>query len=572
MRRSSVVTAVMGLAIPLLTALPAQATASVPTTSVPTTSVPTTSVPAASAPVASVVAASVAADTVPPADVQSIGPGQYHADTDTFEIAESDVAEGQIGRRHSVTTVDGTASRPRPTPASRTDLSVFGPGWQAEFLGGTTGRALQVQDGSIIVTDLDSDSSTAYTLKTSIDLPGGAYIRKYEAEDGSKLTESTGRRPGPATIVETIPIEPGDPEDGGFTNGSGEPADPADLAHTYTWKQVGDAWRVTGVGNNAYGTSSVTYDAQGRVATVTEPAAGDEPQSVLAFRYATTTTAAGTGTGDYAGRLKEITLQSGSGSPAPVATYAYDASGLLRTMADPRLDGAGQAAYAYDGVGRLTTVDSASHGDWRLAFAGDSAAPAATATSDTRRPDTSSGTPPDLSGDAIKDPDATGPSPDDFSGDVVRPFASPSYCSAAVHWMWYTRVGCAAWAAHYGWKYPSWKKLPTGYWVVGVHHDYCTGVPARPSRWKFDFRPACDMHDYGYGLIGNTYKKYKYYLDRNRKSQVDDVFYVTMRDWTCPAYKGRYKGVKISTICKQYAWTYRQGVRFGNPKNGADKT
>ncbi|WP_093172629.1 phospholipase A2 [Sinosporangium album] len=157
-------------------------------------------------------------------------------------------------------------------------------------------------------------------------------------------------------------------------------------------------------------------------------------------------------------------------------------------------------------------------------------------------------------------------------GGIARPLANPSHCSAASHWMWYTRANCAAWAAHYGWRYPYWKQLPTGIWVVGIYHDHCTMSPDRPSRFKFDFRHPCDMHDYGYGLIGNTYKPYVYYLDRHRKVDVDVTFYVTLRDKTCPAYGGRWLGQRISTICKRWAYIYRTGVRTGNPKNGADAT
>ncbi|GAA3142890.1 phospholipase A2 [Nonomuraea roseoviolacea] len=552
MKRLGVVTAVMGLTIPLLTAFPAQANASV-------------------------------TETDPPADVQSIGPGQYFSDITTFEITESDVPEGEVGRRHSVAAVDGALAQLKAVPASRTDLAVFGPGWQAEFLGGSTSRKLQVQSGSIVVTELDGGGSTSFALKSSADFPGGGGVRKYEAEDGSKITE-TSRWDAAAgalrtTISETIPMDPDAVEEGddGFTNGSGEPVDPADLTQTYTWEKAGtaqdDPWRVTALGSRADGTSSVAYDAQGRVATVTEPAAGEQPQTVLTFQYATTTTATGTATGDYAGRLKQITLAAGSGAPETVASYAYDSGGLLRGMGDPRLDASQRASYAYDGTGRLTTVNSRLHGDWQLTFTGDSAAPAATATSTTRRPDTSSGTPPALSGPAIPDAGATGPPPGDFpGGDVTGPLAYPSYCYAAVHWLWYSRSGCAAWAAHYGWHYPYWKQLPTGYWVVGINYDHCTSSPDRPSRFKFDFRSACDMHDYGYGLIGNTYKGYRYYLDRNRKSDVDNLFYITLRDWTCPAYKGTWFKQKKSTICKRWAWIYRQGVRKGNPKNGANKT
>lgn len=522
-----------------------------------------------------------AGETESTADIRPVGPGQYFADTMTFEIRETDVSAGVIGRKHSVAAVDGGLAQPKSVPDSRTDLSVFGPGWHAEFLGGTTGRKLEIQSGAILVTDLESGDTNRYELRDSVAFPGGGGVQRYEAEDGSKISETT-RWDSAAgamrtTISETIPMDPGPTEDGddGFTNGSGDPISSADLSLRYSWEQVGtaqgDTWRVTGVGAKAYGTSSVRYDSQGRVATVTEPAAGDQPESVLTFHYAASTTATATAFGDYSGQLKEITLKSGSESPETVARYGYDASGLLRTMADPREDASQQATYTYDATGRLNSINSRVYGAWELTFTGDSPAPAATSTSST--PDSSSGTPPLTGASGINDQNATGSLPGDFpNGGIAGTLAYPAYCYDAVHWLWYTRSGCAAWAAHYGWHYPDWKPLPTGRRVFGINHDHCTKASDRPSRFRFDFRSACDMHDYGYGLIGNIYKGYWYYLDPNRKSDVDNVFYVTLRDYTCPAYTGTWFGQKRSTICKRWAWTYRQAVRPGNPKNGADAT
>ncbi|WP_189999953.1 hypothetical protein [Streptomyces rubradiris] len=57
---------------------------------------------------------------------------------------------------------------------------------------------------------------------------------------------------------------------------------------------------------------------------------------------------------------------------------------------------------------------------------------------------------------------------------------------------------------------------------------------ARPG--GFNFRAACDTHDYGYGLIGNTYKGYKYHLDRSKKSNTDNAFCTTMKTHSCKAY------------------------------------
>ncbi|MBN6057395.1 hypothetical protein JYK22_36055, partial [Nonomuraea sp. RK-328] len=117
MRRLTIVTAVTTVLLPLVAALPGQ----------------------------TAVAAAAEGD-------QPVGPGQYFSDAKTFEISEIDAAAGAIGCKHGVAAVDGALAQPKAVPASRVDLSVFGPGWQAEFLGGMTGRKLETQSGAVLVT------------------------------------------------------------------------------------------------------------------------------------------------------------------------------------------------------------------------------------------------------------------------------------------------------------------------------------------------------------------------------------------------------------------------------------
>ncbi|WP_283136740.1 phospholipase A2 [Rhizohabitans arisaemae] len=507
--------------------------------------------------------ASTATTTVTPPD-QAAGPGQYHSENKSFEFSEIDVAAGLIGRKHSVSAVTGGMAQPRSLPASRTDLSAFGPGWEVEILGGLTGRKLETQSGAVLVTELGSGIQVRYVFKSGDSLPGGGGVNRYEAEDGSTLTETTRPDAGVmrTTIVETVAgdLSATEPGDDTFTDASGNPIAAADLNQTYTWEQAGvsgDMWRVTGIGTKAFDVSTVKYDAQGRVASVHEPGVGEAPKVTLEFAYATSTTAVGGTFGDYAGRLKKITAASGAGAPETVAAYGYDVAGLLRSVTDPG-DGGLSSTYSYDGVGRLTAFDSHQSGGWQLAYAGQSALPTATSTSATRWGDASDTPPPDLN-----------PTPPQQSpGPVAGPMAYPSSCNRAHHWMYYSRSGCSAWAAHYGWHRPYWRQLPSRRWVVGIFNDHCTSAPDRP--FGFDFRPACDMHDYGYGVIGNSWKTwyYPYHLDRSRKGEVDTLFYTTLRDWTCNAYPWYKRG-----LCRNTALTYHAAVRArGNPKNGADAT
>ncbi|WP_200824816.1 phospholipase A2 [Nonomuraea solani] len=524
-------------------------------------------------PLLSAQASAEAVDEPPLAEIQELGPGQYATDNGTFKIAELDVSAGLISRKHGVAMGDGNLARPQSAPSTRPELGVFGPGWLAEFAGGQLNRRLEVQNGAIVITELDDGTSARYTLKSSVAFPDGGGIQTYETTDGAKLTETTRWDAAigamRTTTSETIAIDQTvqDPDDAPFTNDDGTPISAADLAYTYTWaRQSGlsstDTWRVTSVGNTAFGKSTVAYDGQGRISTIKEPAGAETPESVLRFTYATTTTATGTSVGDFAGRLKNVTVAYGTEAPQTQASYGYDTSGLLRTVNDPS-SGTGLANYAYDPVGRLTSIQSVTNGGWQMSFPAGAAAPQVSST-DLDLPVAGG---PIEGATGINDPAATEPPLTDFLPEGIDPpQAYPKKCSTAANWMWYTKIGCSAWAAHYGWHKPGWKRTASGYKVMGINHDHCTSSADRPS--GFDFRPACDSHDYGYGLIGNTYKGYKYYLDRSRKADVDSRFYITMRDKVCNGYF-----ILVRGLCKKIAGAYWLGVRLkGKPKNGADAT
>ncbi|MFG1964848.1 phospholipase A2 [Nonomuraea sp. NPDC049028] len=506
----------------------------------------------------------------PPADVQEIGPGQYSADTKTFKLTELDVSAGAISRKHGVALAGGDLARPQSAPSTRPELGVFGPSWQAEFAGGEINRKLENQNGTLVVTELDEGTSTSYPLKSSVSTPDGGGIQTYEAADGSKITETTkwdaavGAMRTTTTETYVTDLGPLNPGAEPMTYPDGTPISAADLQLTYVWSRPAgapsaDPWRVTSVGTAALGKSTITYDAQARVSTVKEPARGENPASVTKFTYATATTAAGTSFGDFAGRLKEVTVAYGTQAPQTEASYAYDPNGLLRTVTDPSV-GATQGTYAYDPVGRLSSIESASNGGWQLSFPAGVAAPQVTAT-DTDMP-ANGGTTEGAAG--LDDPNATEPPASDFLPDGVDPPQSyPKKCDTAKTWMWYTKSGCSAWAFHGGkWRKPSWKRTASGFKVRGIDYDHCTKPGAdRPA--GFDFRPACDSHDYGYGLMTNQKKHYKYYLDRTlrRKADVDTRFYITLKDKVCGGYFFLVRGA-----CRKIAAVYYAAVLlFGMP-------
>ncbi|MEV0388165.1 phospholipase A2 [Nonomuraea sp. NPDC050643] len=519
------------------------------------------------------------ADTVvdaPTVPVQGIGPGLYFSESNTYELHELDVTAGAIGRRHNVTVMDGGLARPETTPASRPELSVFGPGWQAEFLGGTIARKLEIQNGAVVVTELDAGISTRYVLTSSVSFPSGGGIQKYEDPNGSKITETTkwDATAGElrTTVVETLMSHLATAEAGDdvFANAADTPFTVAELSLTYTWSKLGtlqgDNWRITGFGTTAFGTSVLTYDSAGRISTIKEPAVDEKPEETVTLRYATATTATAGSFGDYAGQVKEVTLVSGADAPKTVARFDYDLSGRLRSTTDPS-SGTPAETYAYDTAGRLDQVNSLELGGWDLSFPANSAAPSAAST-ELDRPTVND---PLAGATGVGDPNAVEPPAADFTDPdtIDGTLSSPKACATVENWLWYTKKGCSAWAAHYGWHNPQFKNTPTGFQVVGIDHDHCTKSPDKPRYlfWKFDFRVPCDMHDYGYGLIGNTYKGYKWYLDRNKKRKVDNLLFTTIAKKTCPKYS---KAARVG--CLQLAAIYRVGVLAGKPKKGADAT
>lgn len=336
----------------------------------------------------------------PPAatgDFQEVGPGVYSTDSKTFEIAENDAGVGAIGRRHSVTAQADGVARPQSAPASRPDMGVFGPGWEAEFLGGELNQKLEQQGDAIVVTDLNVGESVRYLLKSSLDFPDGGGVKKYETAEGDKITDTTRWDSATGTLVSTMVetlnvnlsvADEGQP-DGGTEVGD-EPVAAASLLPTRTWKQAApgvNAWRVTSAGNAAYGVSTVSYDSKGRISTITEPAVGEALKETVAISYASTTTASGTALGDYAGRAKEVKVTTGA-TTQTVARYTYDASGLLRSVTNPVQSSAAVASYVYDSTGRVSDIVSPDHGDWDLTYPAASASPDVLPTGPPARPRT----------------------------------------------------------------------------------------------------------------------------------------------------------------------------------------
>ncbi|MDT9682290.1 phospholipase A2 [Streptomyces sp. TRM76323] len=510
-------------------------------------------------------------------EVQQVGPGVYSTADRSFEIYETDVAVGLMSRSHTVAVQPDGVSKPESAPVSRTDMGVFGPGWEAEFVGGRLNRKLELRDDTAVITDLTVNAAVTYTLKSSLDFPDGGGARKYASSEGDTFTETTRFNEATGTMestaTETVNMATSVPdEDLSADTDAGVPGDLDQLTPTYTWKQVAagaDNWRVTGVGTVANAAlSTVTYDTAGRVAAVKDTEIGETTSRLLAVKYSTATTATSTTPGEFAGRVREITLADGA-TVQTLARYSYDTSGLLRSVANPAEGIEAVSSYAYDTTGRVSDVTSPANGDWDLSFPAGSASPDV----DPVGPERPTEDAPLEGAGGITDPAAGGPLPTDFTdGEITDPQAYPRHCSAATDWLWYLKSNCAAWAAHYGWHRPYFKVTPTKHRVVGINYDGCSTPGPNISRpGGFNFRVACDMHDYGYGLIGNTYKGYRYYLDRSKKTNVENAFHTTMKTYSCKAYF-----ITRRPACNSFAYAYYKAVSNkkwgGQPKTGADAT
>ncbi|MFF9978242.1 phospholipase A2 [Streptomyces erythrochromogenes] len=509
--------------------------------------------------------------------VQQVGPGVYSTADKSFEIYETDVAVGLMSRSHTVTVQPDGVSKPESAPVARADMGIFGPGWEAEFVGGQLNRKLEQSGNTAVVTDLTVNAAVTYALKSSLDFPDGGGVRKYATPEGDTLTETTRFNEATGTMVSTA-VESANaatsvPDaDLSADADATAPSNFAQLAPTYTWKQVGtgaNSWRVTGVGTAANSAlSTVTYDTAGRVATVKDAEIGETTSRLLTVKYSTATTATGTTPGEFTGRAREITLTDGA-TVQTLARYSYDATGRLRSVANPAEGIDAASSYSYDTTGRVSAVASPANGNWELTFPAGSASPNVEPVGPARP---AADAPLEGAG-GITDPAAAGPLPTDFiDGEITDPQAYPRHCSAATDWLWYLKRNCAAWAAHYGWHKPTFKTTPTNHRVVGINYDGCSTPGPNVSRpGGFNFRTACDMHDYGYGLIGNTYKGYSYYLDRSKKSNVENAFHTTMKTYSCKAYF-----ILRRPGCNNWAYAYYKAVSNqrwgGNPKNGADAT
>ncbi|WP_237109997.1 phospholipase A2 [Nonomuraea sp. MG754425] len=429
------------------------------------------------------------------------GTGRTDPETGSFIVDGIDLHESAMvtTRNHSAGSRGDTANP---------NEQVLGPDWRLTPLGGMLSARLSSRDGSLLVTHA-SGSSKVFD-------PVAGRADTWRAADGETILQNA---------------------NGTFTQQGGEP----DIV--ITWRMNGDEGVIIDLGGADLGTQHVDYDAQGRVSTITSP---DDPETVCAsastsgchsatFSYATQTTATGTTLGDQAGQLKEITYAS-TGVPAvALIRYSYDADKRLREVYDLRDYETGTAkvaatplksSYTYDATGNITQLTTPEDGTWNLTYS----APGQLVTAEPA-PGVKATTPCYAS--------------DFMLGKRAGCWVNPVYMDNEPEEPLSTR------------KSPKWLRTVHGMAVVGVEWDHCTN-PVFPGDYKdypggFDFRRACDSHDYGYGIIYSH--KYSNFL-KPRKTAVDAVFFHILANGVCDSYP-----LEVG-VCEHWAYIYYKAVYY----------
>ncbi|WP_308189029.1 RHS repeat-associated core domain-containing protein [Streptacidiphilus sp. ASG 303] len=291
----------------------------------------------------------------------AVGPGQVNDLTGDYTLSGTDASAFDLS-------VSRTFSSRRPTAGADAtgQAAIFGPQWSA----GTTAEITDsdwayvrtATPTSLALVDAEGDE-TGFTLK---DAAAGTWT----PEPGSEDLTLTGKT-GDATLV----LKDTEGTTTTFTKPAG--ASTWQLATSRlatansTTTVVPDVVQTGGKVRPKYVIAPTSAIADPATCQATPATKGCR---MLEYVYATATTAAGSTLGDYAGQVKQIklwaTTPGDSASTTTVVTqYAYDASGRLREVWDPRISPALKTAYTYDANGRVTTLTPPGELPWTFTYA-----------------------------------------------------------------------------------------------------------------------------------------------------------------------------------------------------------
>jgi YD repeat-containing protein len=298
------------------------------------------------------------------ADTAPAGPGSVNLITGSLQIGEADASAAGLS-------VSRTYNSRQPGGLD----PLFGPGW----ISGTLVSAADAPYtrltvyGSLVQVGLLDGSTIGFTKQTSTgttfdpQIGAESYTLTYNSTSNAyTLTDGSGN-------VVTFTRTTTDPA--GVYSPTSATAPGSGTGTTYSWEKVTiggqDLMRPTRV---------LAPTADG--VTCTTLVRGCK---ALTFAYATTTTATGTadGTwGDYTGRVSQISYTAWDpdlGTPAMrtvvLARYAYDNTGRLRAVWDPRLDWTDEGGthslrttYTYDANGVITTMTPPAQQPWQFTY------------------------------------------------------------------------------------------------------------------------------------------------------------------------------------------------------------
>ncbi|MFD5429480.1 DNRLRE domain-containing protein [Streptomyces sp. NPDC127084] len=290
---------------------------------------------------------------------QSVGPGSVNLLTGDYSLSATDASGFGAS-------ISRTASSRRPSAGADAEgqAAVFGPQWASGISADLTesGWAYVRKTSATSVALVDFDGTeTGFTAASS----GG-----WSPEPGSGDLALTGSLTGSFTLK----------DDQGTTTTFAKVASGAttwQVSSTYlptdnsTTKVVSEAVTVDGkvLARPRY-VIAPTSAASAATCESTPSTAGCR---ILEFIYATSTTAAGADLGDHTGRVRQImqwaTEPGASAATATaVAQYAYDDSGRLRQVWDPRISPALKTAYLYDSAGRVSTLTPPGELPWGFEY------------------------------------------------------------------------------------------------------------------------------------------------------------------------------------------------------------
>ncbi|MFI1018695.1 DNRLRE domain-containing protein [Streptomyces sp. NPDC020965] len=288
-----------------------------------------------------------------------VGPGAVNAQTGNFTFSDTDADDFGLSadRSHS-------SRQPVAQEVQEGQAAIFGPNWSSGVSAEDAGTDWTVvrRTSATSVEILDAEGvATAFTATS-----GGGW----KSETGSEDLTLTGSLTGAFTLKDT----------GGTVNVFRK-VDAAAASWTLatTALSVNDS-TTTVVSEKVTVGGAVQFRPKyliGASSAVDVATCQATPTTngcrVLEYVYAPATTATATAFGSYTGQVAQLRLWATSpGATAAtgeiVSQYAYDASGRLREVWDPRISPALKTTYAYDAAGRLTSLGEPGELPWTLRY------------------------------------------------------------------------------------------------------------------------------------------------------------------------------------------------------------